>query len=73
MREETGFDIRPLLVEQDCIEMHIGQQRSKLFIITGVRSPLKRGIMLPASVSCFHTNKICAVARTVSSSTVRQV
>ena len=39
MREETGFDIRPLLVEQDCIEMHIGQQRSKLFIITGVRRP----------------------------------
>ncbi|KAK9842264.1 hypothetical protein WJX81_003533 [Elliptochloris bilobata] len=48
VREETGFDIRPLLVEGDCIEMHIGQQRSKLFIITGVDerthfAPLVRG------------------------------
>ena len=38
MREETGFDIQSTLVEEDCIEMHIGQQRSKLFIITGVRA-----------------------------------
>jgi len=38
VREETGYDVRPLLVEEDCIEMHIGQQRSKLFIIAGVRA-----------------------------------
>ena len=53
VREETGFDIRPLLVEQDCIEMHIGQQRSKLFIITGVRGPVQ---LLPCAKSCCALN-----------------
>ena len=36
MKEETGLDITELLVEDDRIERHIKQQRSKLFIITGV-------------------------------------
>lgn len=36
MREETGLDITGMLVEEDCIERHIKQQRSKLYIITGV-------------------------------------
>lgn len=37
VREETGLDISDMLVEEDCIERHIKQQRSKLYIITGVR------------------------------------
>ena len=36
VKEETGLDITELLVEDDRIERHIKQQRSKLFIITGV-------------------------------------
>ena len=36
VREETGLDITTMLVEEDRIERHIKQQRSKLFIITGV-------------------------------------
>ncbi len=36
VREETGLDITAMLVEDDRIERHIKQQRSKLFIITGV-------------------------------------
>lgn len=36
VREETGLDISGMLVEEDCIERHIKQQRSKLYIITGV-------------------------------------
>ena len=36
VREETGLDITAKLVEEDRIERHIKQQRSKLFIITGV-------------------------------------
>jgi hypothetical protein len=36
VREETGLDITGMLVEEDCIERHIKQQRSKLYIITGV-------------------------------------
>ncbi len=37
MREETGLDITKMLVEEDRIERHIKQQRSKLFIIAGVQ------------------------------------
>ena len=40
VREETGLDIGGMLVEDDCIERHIKQQRSKLYIVTGVRQPL---------------------------------
>ena len=40
VREETGLDISEMLVEEDCIERHIKQQRSKLYIITGVRGTL---------------------------------
>lgn len=36
VKEETGLDVTELLVEDDRIERHIKQQRSKLFIITGV-------------------------------------
>ncbi|CAL8470769.1 g10311 [Coccomyxa elongata] len=36
VREETGLDISDMLVEEECIERHIKQQRSKLYIITGV-------------------------------------
>jgi len=36
VREETGLDITKMLVEEDRIERHIKQQRSKLFIIAGV-------------------------------------
>lgn len=65
MREETGFDIRPLLVEEDCIEMHIGQQRSKLFIITGVRTPPQtRPYRCQHLRHCSHINCSCHVART---------
>ena len=39
VREETGLDITGMLVEEDCIERHIKQQRSKLYIVTGVRGP----------------------------------
>lgn len=38
VREETGFDIASRLVAEDCIEMHIKEQRTKLFIITNVRA-----------------------------------
>ena len=37
MKEETGLDIAELILEDDRIERHIKQQRSKLFIVTGVR------------------------------------
>ncbi len=40
VREETGLDISDMLVEEDCIERHIKQQRSKLYIITGVRTSM---------------------------------
>ena len=68
MREETGFDIRPMLVEEDCIEMHIGQQRSKLFIITGVRSPpstrpYRCELMCHASTLSCSENCSASVAR----------
>jgi len=36
VREETGLDITGMIVEEDCIERHIKQQRSKLYIVTGV-------------------------------------
>lgn len=36
VKEETGLDIGKIIVEEDCIERHIKQQRSKLYIITGV-------------------------------------
>ena len=39
VREETGLDITGMVVEEDCIERHIKQQRSKLYIVTGVRGP----------------------------------
>lgn len=37
--EETGFDIRARLVETDYIEVHVGEQRCRLYIIQGVRLP----------------------------------
>ncbi len=43
MKEETGLDITDLLVEDDRIERHIKQQRSKLFIISGVGRILALG------------------------------
>ncbi len=52
VREETGYDVRPLLVDEDCIEMHIGQQRSKLFIIAGVRGPPTHACRLRPPLSC---------------------
>ena len=44
MKEETGLDIAELILEDDRIERHIKQQRSKLFIVAGVRLlPLSAG------------------------------
>ena len=37
MKEETGLDIAELILEDDRIDRHIKQQRSKLFIVAGVR------------------------------------
>jgi hypothetical protein len=34
--EETGFDISSRIIEDDSIEVQLGQQRSRLFIVTGV-------------------------------------
>ena len=34
--EETGYDVSPLLVEEDFIEVHLKEQRNKLYIIQGV-------------------------------------
>ena len=37
--EETGYDVSPLLVEEDFIEIHLKEQRNKLYIIQGVSAP----------------------------------
>ncbi|KAK9829260.1 hypothetical protein WJX72_004839 [[Myrmecia] bisecta] len=37
VEEETALNISPWLVEEDFIEMHLGEQRCKLYIITGVQ------------------------------------
>eukprot|EP00891_Asterochloris_glomerata_P006067 jgi/Astpho2/6067/e_gw1.00084.177.1_t len=34
--EETGYDVSPLLVEEDFVEIHLKEQRNKLYIIQGV-------------------------------------
>lgn len=34
--EETGFDVGPLLREPDFLELTSEQQRTKLFLVTGV-------------------------------------
>ena len=34
--EETGFDITPLIVERDFIEVTSNQQRTKLYIVANV-------------------------------------
>ncbi|CAK0782742.1 hypothetical protein CVIRNUC_005937 [Coccomyxa viridis] len=36
VKEETGLDIAELILEDDRIERHIKQQRSKLFIVAGI-------------------------------------
>ena len=38
VREETGYDISTKLAQEDCIEMHFKEQRTKLFIIPHVHS-----------------------------------
>ncbi len=36
MLEETGFDLTGRLREEDAIEVHLGQKRTKLYIVPGV-------------------------------------
>ena len=55
MKEETGLDIAELILEDDRIERHIKQQRSKLFIVTGVRLlPLSAGSDPPSLLKIMH-------------------
>ena len=46
--EETGFDLSGRLRAEDCIEVHLKEQRTKLFMVRGVAessafAPLVRG------------------------------
>jgi mRNA-decapping enzyme subunit 2 len=34
--EETGYDLGDALREEDAVEVHIGQKRTKLYIVAGV-------------------------------------
>ena len=55
--EETGLDVSGRLVQSDFIEVHVRQQRSKLFIITGVSHPredVASGSCLQHGTCCFH-------------------
>ena len=61
VREETGFDITSRLVPEDCIEMHIKEQRTKLFIITNV-SPCESYTPFSKHATSMHTQ--WAIART---------
>uniref|UniRef100_A0A1D1YJK7 mRNA decapping complex subunit 2 n=1 Tax=Anthurium amnicola TaxID=1678845 RepID=A0A1D1YJK7_9ARAE len=68
--EETGFDVSKLLKMDDCVEVVIGQQRVRLYIIAGVKedtvfAPLTKKEI--SDISWFHIDELLPAGDDITS------
>lgn len=57
--EETGFDFSKLLNKEEYIEMIFGQQRVRLYIVTGVKEDTAFAPLTKKEISvCYYPNHI---------------